>query len=403
MVQNVTFTNPEGNLSLTKLPFYSGLLALIAVTAVILHRRKVSFTFRFATNFILLSGFFTLSRFWAGVDLINQANRFHLVMDMAICLGAGFLASKLIPGRRLALVGAAVVLLAAGYQSVRHRDFAQRFAREPKLEERAEYKIAQWMEGNAAGDRVYVTGSTSFWFNYLTDLPQVAGCCDQNRLVPVQAAAKHAIKTDENAGDQGAEVSILWFQTFGAHYVAVSGPDSNDFYKDFVHPRKFEGILAERWRDDGNVIYEVPLASASLAHVVSPDELVSRVPLHGLDVDPLRPYVRALLDVSRPQARFEWKNSKEAVIQGVLPPGSLYSLQIPYHAGWRATANGKSALISQDALGMMTVAPECAGACEVTLIFDGGWGRVVLRVIAFLTWAGFAVFWVRARRTAPAR
>ena len=51
-----------------------------------------------------------------------------------------------------------------------------------------------------------------------------------------------------------------------------------------------------------DVIYRVPRRSAGLAHVMRQGDLAARQPVNGIDIEPVRPYVAALEDASRPLA-----------------------------------------------------------------------------------------------------
>jgi len=318
-------------------------------------------------------------------------------MEMPIILTVvllGFALVKWTPGPRIAVtVGlAAICLLQLG----NHWRFAKNALREGDVSDRAEFKIARWMDANAGTDRIYAPGAVSLWFNYLARQPQLIGCCDQNLLMKIVVVAHYVLGSDDGAGDRAAEISIAWLQVMGVHYAAVNGPLSNEPYKDFRHPEKFNGILKEVWRDRDDVIYEVPLGSPSLAHVVRPDELIASVPENGLRIEPMEKYRAAILDTARPQADLTWTSTRDAVIRGNLPDGHLFSVQIPYHSGWRA---GIKDVVSHDALGFMTVEPQhCDGACEVHLHYDGGGERILLRVITLVAWLTLAVWFVWAAR-----
>ena len=106
-------------------------------------------------------------------------------------------------------------------------------------------------------------------------------------------------------------------------------------------------------------------------------------------------YRAAILDTTRPQAEFTWTSERDALVHGTLPAGHLYSLQIPYHVGWRADPGTR---IAHAALGFMTVEPQCTGTCDVHLHFDGGRERAVLRWTIVIAWLGLAMWFVWAMR-----
>jgi hypothetical protein len=223
------------------------------------------------------------------------------------------------------------------------------------------------------------------------------GCCDQNILVSPLFYVKYVLGTDDGAKGREAEVSIAWMKTLGIGFINLSGPGSTEPYKDFRNFTKYDGFLPERWRDGGDVIYEVPQHSSSLAHIVTRDEIVREKPINGVEIEPLRAYLRALDDPARPEASFEWVGNREARIRGTFRPEDLLSVQISYHKGWRAEGPAK---ISKDAIDLMVVEPHCTGACEVRLIFDGGTEYRVLRYVCGVAWLGLMVLLISGwRRT----
>jgi hypothetical protein len=107
------------------------------------------------------------------------------------------------------------------------------------------------------------------------------------------------------------------------------------------------------------------------------------------------------MDTKRPTAAFRWSNTRDAVISGNMPAGSVYSVQIPWHAGWRASApDGRPVTLGSDKLGLMTVAPGCDGPCEVLLHFDGGTEMQLLRGATVAAWLFLAGWYFRSARVA---
>jgi hypothetical protein len=216
--------------------------------------------------------------------------------------------------------------------------------------------------------------------NIFTDTPQIGGCCDQGISHWQQKVALYILYAGTDP-----EGSLLWLQAFGVHAVGISGPGAGEWYKPFADPHKFDGVLKELWRDGGDVIYAVPQRSASLAHVMRPEQVVRTGPIHGLDVAPLRPYVAALNDPAAPLATMEWTSRGRAVIAAELRPGDVISAQVSYHPGWRARVNGAERGAESDALGFLVIHPECAGSCVVELLFDGGIERKIARLMLIVS------------------
>jgi hypothetical protein len=204
----------------------------------------------------------------------------------------------------------------------------------------------------------------------------------------VEEAAVYAIYSDANAGTRGAEVSTLWLKAYGCDAIYVPGPMSRSDSKPFDHPRKFDGVLPVLWRIEDDTIYSVPERTKSLAHVVPESAIVKRQPIHGLDIDEVAGYVAALDDASLPADVMAWPDPNHGHIDTALRPGQVLSIQSTYDKGWIATANGKPAPVTRDAIGMSVVHAACDGACSIDFIFDGGFERKLCRALSLLTFLG---------------
>ena len=167
-----------------------------------------------------------LGNAWAGITLIAQPTRFHLVMEMAFVLAVVFVAAEAVRSR--IGVAAAVTLLAIVtiVQVGNYRRFARSVLVAVDMRSRSEFKVASWLDRNAHGARVMTPGSVAVWLNAFTVIPQITGCCDQGILLRPVRMAKYVIGSDDGAGDRAADISIVWLQALGAKYVAVSGQKS---------------------------------------------------------------------------------------------------------------------------------------------------------------------------------
>jgi hypothetical protein len=328
---------------------------------------------RFFGYFLLLSGAVTLGHFWFDLRLLPQPNRFQPEMEMAL---AGVIASVALAGfRRLprgGLAWVAIGLFAAVCLVQLRQDvrYARDQIRKIDIQSTVEYRMAKAFERLEYLQRVFAPGSVSYWMNMFTDTPQVAGCCDQGIPTMEHRIATFVIYKGLNAGDRDAAVSILWLQAYGAHAVGVTGKHSTEWFRPFINPEKFNGVLRELWRDGDDVIFEVPQHSRSLAHIVNFADVIRRAPVNGLDTEPLEPYVRAIENPDYPQAEFVWINQHQAQVKANLAADQLLSVQITADPGWHARLNGAERPVTPDALGMMVIAPRCSGACVVDLSFE---------------------------------
>ncbi len=324
---------------------------------------------RFFLLFFFYMAAITLGHYWLGVTLLAQPWRFHLAMEMAFTLSAIFGVKLLVEcrpgaGRPLAIVFA----IACVVQLVHYRAYAHSLIRSTDITRTSEYKTAQWFDRHMRDSRVMVPGSTTFWLNVFTDTPQLTGCCPQGVLNQTARVADYGIMTDLTAENRAFENSLLWFKALGIRAVAVSGPHSTEIYKPFHHPHKFEGRLAELWRDGDDAIFEVPWRFYSLAHAMDPGELVQRTPVHGVDTEPLVPYAAAIERPDAADLRLQWINNETIVITGIVKPGQVVSVQENWHPGWH-TSTGT---IFADRLGQIALAPKCNYHCRILLTFNGG-------------------------------
>jgi len=118
------------------------------------------------------------------------------------------------------------------------------------------------------GARVFAPGNVSLWMNLFTDVPQMAGCCDQSVPDFEDRIADYTIYSGQNAGARDAEYSVLWLTLYGADAVGVTGPKSSEPIKPFRNPEKFSGVLPELWRDGDNRVYRVPRKAADPVRVI---------------------------------------------------------------------------------------------------------------------------------------
>ena len=388
------------------LPLWYAALAITALAARWgMKRLGLTFAARFAVLFCLIAGAIALSGPWLGVHLLEQSDRFHMVLEMAIAILAGVALGWLAALHRISRVAViAVVVVLSAWQFLNYRHFARHIIYDADITSRSEYKVARWMDRNAGGARVLVPGSIRFFLNSVTGTPQMTGCCEQNALSGAEEYAYYQYASDDGATpDHSVRINIAWMKALGVAYVATNDANSTEVYHDVRHPYKFNGLLPLRWRDAGDFIYEVPLPSHSLAHAVYRDELVARAPVNGLDAQPLSRYVQALEDPARPALTGAWVSTTELDVKGSVAANQLVSVQVSYHPGWWATANSHHAGITRDALGFMAIDPGCSGPCVVRLVFTGGSEWTATAIISAGAWMSvlMALAWnARSRRRA---
>jgi hypothetical protein len=368
-------------------------LACVALAglAVILLRRalfryKAPAALRFSVLFLAPFACLTLSAARLGLVLLPQALRCHLEMEMGIALSAAF-AAKMILDRtrpRVRTVAACALVLAAIYPAVKYRRYAERLIQRIDVRQTIEYREAEWFATHMQGRRVFAPGSVGFFLNAFTDVPQFNGGFYQAVLDPAFFHFSYQITSGDSAGAQEGRIAELILKAAGVDAIGVGGAGSREAFKDFHNPKKFEGVLPEVWRDGGDAIYLVPRRSASLAHVVRRTDLPARRIVSGLDVEPLRAYVRAMDDPSLPVAGMNWRNRHAATISARMEKDQILSVQVSYHPGWTARVNGDPRPVTPDKIGQIVIEPGCAGPCVVEIAYDGG---VEMRVARVVSWS----------------
>lgn len=84
--------------------------------------------------------------------------------------------------------------------------------------------------------RVFLSGTTVFWANALTDIYQVRGGKDEVSKDPSWAKGAWVIRESPSI-----EETKLWIKNLGVSYVLVHGPKSPEFFHDFKNLGKWEG------------------------------------------------------------------------------------------------------------------------------------------------------------------
>jgi uncharacterized membrane protein YfhO len=132
---------------------------------------------------------------------------------------------------------------------------------------------------------------------------------------------------------------------------------------------------------------------------MKPGDLAPRTPAGGLDVDPLRPYVAALDNPAYPEAELRWLAPSRAAITANLERSQILSVQVNYHTGWHARANGRPCRVTADRLGLLVIEPACDGRCTVELSYDGGAEMWLARILSWCAMLAGIVWIYRAARS----
>jgi hypothetical protein len=352
-----------------------------------LARARVAPATRFALLVSCLFGITALGRYWFHLSLVPQPERYHLEMDMAFWLALAFLAwpwMARIPWRAAWGLGIAAALACVPIV-VHQRRAALEMGKPIDIRTTVEYKTAKWLDARMPGQRVFAPGTIGFWLNAFSDAPQLTGGFDNGIVNPFVPHVIYQIY----AGDK-QQIGLDFLKAYGCDAVVGGGKDSAEVYHPYAHPEKFAG-LTELRREGGDVIYDVPRRSRSLAHAMRLADQVQLTPV-AYDTTAIQPYLAALDNPAYPAADFRWRAPDDAVIAADLKPDHILSVQITWDKGWKAYAGGRRVPAWGDKLGQMVVEPRCSGPCTVELKYDGGTEGIFARAIQRLALAGGALW-----------
>lgn len=389
----------------------AALAAAIAATKWGLTRIRASRALQFGAYFTLVTGAITLGWAYAQIVFVPQPHRYHTEMEWGIAILIAFSADAIaarMPKRAAAALACLALILAVPFARSSRR-YARGLLEEVDITQRVELRLGRWLKANMPEARVMVPGSISWFLNAFTDNPQLGGGFDQGTTNYQIRVATYLMYWTSGDTNLDAEASIAWLKTFGVQAIAIGGPKSGEFYKPYQNPSKFVGKLDELWREGDDVLYRVPQRNSSLAHVMTRAQLPPRTPYNGVDLDALRPYLRALDDPQLPLAAMRWTSRHSAVIGASLTPDQIVSVQITHHPGWRAAVNGRDVPVSADRVGQTVVEPRCSGACSIELRYDGGEEMLAARALHWIAivgsfiWIAAALYFDVRKRVAPPR
>ncbi len=365
-----------------------GVIVLAFVLARLLLNRA-PFGIRFASLYSILTGGIVLPAVVANVRLTPTPMRFHLAFEIALTLLVTLALWKLSAFRpRLARPLFALAIALTLIQAWHYRKFARSIIQPTDVRKTVEYREAMWFDRNAQGERIEAPGSVSLWMNLFTDTPQLTGAFDPSVLSRENMIAAYVTAAGFQTDQQSADYTRLWLEACAVADYAIGGPASREYYHPFLFPNRFRGRLPLVWQEGDDYIYRVPERVSGLARVVRAGDIVRHAPQNGIDVKELRPFVAALDDPSLPVASATWSSANEGHIRARLQTGQVISLAINFHSGWRATENGRAAVVRPDGLGLIVIEPHCDGDCAIDVRWSPGAQPWTCVAVSFAAFAG---------------
>lgn len=326
----------------------------------------------------LIFGFVIFAWYYLGKAFLPQGPRYLVELEIGFCLLLGLAISHIY--RKIPRFFSPVFLIFAlalmGYFSKGiFKNAWSILSKNPNIEKTYEYQIAKWLSENTKGERVYLTGSGAFWLNTFSNTPQVRGAADPASTHPWWAHATYQINTSENApkGKEGY-LATLWLRALNVSYIVINYPHSQDAYRDYRNPEKFEGILEKIYDDQkGNIVYKVPLKNPSLAQVVDKSKFEAlKKPYNAVDLLSIEAYID-WVDEKAKEADWQWLNNQEGKIRANVEENELISVQITYDKGWKAFANNQKLKTKKDVLGNLVIEPKKLGEQEIYLKHGKTW------------------------------
>ncbi len=395
--RNSAFVEGAYNMGFVR-PIGFALVIVAAFMAERYLRRWLSPMSIFVLYFGTATATLALSAYWFGIWLMPQPKRYHVLMEMPICLAIAYLLNEWMcrlhkPGK-VAVVTVFAVL--CSFQLVNYRQYARETNLGIDIRTTIDYKIAAWFDANMQGRRVMTAGSNSMLLNAISDTPQLGGGFDQGCINLRIPASIHLFFRGGDQFDPSGKLSLLWLKALGVHAIAVGGPKTAEVYHSFGSVQRYAN-LPELWREGDDMIDAVPQRSSSLARVIGQGQAVQHTPVNQLDTKETEVYVAALDDPRFPLASFEWLNAHAARVSSNLQRRQEVSIQMTFHPGWHAKVNGIVREIREDGLGMMVIEPDSEGLTNIELNYDGG---IEMRVARFVSWATLAagLLWTIIRR-----
>jgi hypothetical protein len=344
----------------------------------------------FVSGSLLFMGLNVLGNFYFNFRVAGEPLRLVPELDLALILAGVALLRQMwnwplaIPSARLARAAAVIVVLYAAWLA-RHyvRHAWELYPRDPDYRQRVEYRMSDWIHGHLPNGRIMVIGSVRFWWDTWYDLAQTGGGSEQGVLNPYLVPAQWELTMGSDP-----EMAVRWLTALGADAVIVTFKNSQEVYHDFRFPYKFAGVLPVLYDDrQGNVIYQVPRRSPSLARVV--DAAPFQV-LHPLtpqtNIEALRAYTAAIEQGPEAPATTAWEGTDRMRIHARIGNRQALVVQVTYDPAWHAYVDGKALPVHKDAADFSVIgAPP--GEHDIDFVFEmplenrAGWGLTLLSLL----------------------
>jgi len=182
--------------------------------------------------------------------------------------------------------------------------------------------------------------------------------------------------------------------------IYVADKQSQEIFKDFQYPHKFDGVLPVLFDDkQGNVIYKVPRRWPDRIRVVETARLRAvKPPRYNDDMEYLQAYGDVVEKGPDSPATLKRAGTDAMRAHAKVGPGQSVLVQETYDPAWHAWSGGTPLVVRKDAMDMMVIdAPP--GDHEISIAFLTPLENKVGRILTLLTLVTIlALFWIGLRR-----
>jgi hypothetical protein len=377
------------------------LMACILVLRLVLDRLGAGAYLTFLTLCFFSFTAVVLGYYWFRFEATPEARRYAPEADLFAVLLYFELARRAWQSRKRVWIDAAVgVAVAAAFLGAPQ---VWRYATKPFQELRPypkettpEYRVARFLADSKPQGRVFVAGGTRYHLNSWFAVPQTGGIFDSGLKNRTPLHFQYQIQTGEGTAPmQEGHAAVLQLRAMGAEYVAVHGPESKEYYRDFRNASKFEGLLERVYHQDNDSIYRLPFTSYAV--LVKNGEVPQRLPT-GRHVQLLEPFVAAIDDSGRPKLRSTWNGTDELVLEGSVPEGFSAAVHVTYDPGWTATQDNRPLTVGRNAMGFIMLNPAPAAETRIVLRYNGTLEQKLMAGISLVAWLSALAGVVIARR-----
>jgi hypothetical protein len=366
----------------------AGLIAGLLLLRLLFRLARAPFYLCFVTLAAFAFGWVATFFYLGGYDTIPESRRYAIEFELFLALAVGE-ATRLAARHsnstvRMCAIGTTAVLLLAGTPQLWayvNQGWSQ-WKPAPR-EQSVEYRLANWMDEHPPEGRIFASGGLRFRMNSWFDLPQVGGGFETGLQNRIPWDLVYSVRTARVAPDRETADTLLMLKALDTQYVVIHGPQSREYYHDFVRPERMAALPVVHHEEDDTVY---TLAAHPLAFLLSAAELPGPDP--GRNMQSLAPYVTAREDSARPVLRTVWRDNNTLEIEGPVESGRLIAVSMNADPGWQARQDGRAIPIAADTLGFAVLHPTPAPDTHIEMRYRVGAEPRIMAAVCALAWVG---------------